>query len=99
MNKIKKIFSIFSLFLIGGVNKVFASRIDSQQELYGVRNPQTSLYEENLSMGKIILPIFLFIIGLFVFFNKKLSKKAKAILLSILLLISIIGFLIFHFIL
>lgn len=97
MNKIKKIFSIFSLFLIGGVNKVFASRIDSQQELYGV--PQTSLYEENLGMGKIILPIFLFIIGLFVFFSKKLSKKAKAILLSILLLISIIGFLIFHFVL
>lgn len=89
MKKIKKIFVSFIAFFIGIVNKICVCGFDGtlQEFLYGP--PQPSQEEINMKILKIISPILLLIIGIGVLINKKLSKKVKAIIIRILVLLGI----------
>lgn len=88
MRKIKKSFIVFLLFMLGTMKKVFAL-----VPLYGPGNDKTITVEPTIGekiarAGHIISPILLFIVGLFVLINKKLTKKEKAIMI---LTLAIIG--------
>ena len=50
------------------------------------------LKEEKISIvGKFVIPIVLFVIGLFVILDKKIPKKEKAIGISVLIALAIFG--------
>ena len=96
--KIKKILVFIQTFFLSMVSKVFALSTDllQAQPAYGVkRNP--SPIEKAFSIGKFILPIILFVIGLFVIISKKITNKAKVIISS-LIIVGIITLLILHFV-
>lgn len=109
MNKIKKIFTSFGIFFTSIVSKVLAfDPALMVEDKYGVIDPR--MYEtkygifeptigEKLSgIGKIALPLVLFVIGLFVVLSKKITKKVKIITISILLTIGIIGGIVLNYI-
>lgn len=105
MNKIKKIFASFGVFFTGMVSKVFAfdspkmvvdPRSVMYEAKYGVIEP--TMGEKISRIGKISLPLVLFIIGVFVVLSKKLTKKVKIIIVSTLLTIGILGLLVFNYI-
>lgn len=107
MNKIKKIFASFSLFLTSMISKVLAlDPAKIVEDKYGVIDPR--MYETKYGIvepvekfsgiGKIALPLILFIIGLFVILSKKISKKVKTITLSVLLIIGIISWIVLTYI-
>ena len=98
MNKIKKIFASFSVFFTSTVSKVLAQKIEPGmiEDKYGVFEP--TMGEKISEIGKIALPLVLFIIGLFVILSKKVSKKVKVITISILLTIGILGWIILNYI-
>ena len=86
MNKIKKIFISFGAFFSSFASRVLAATItqDSIVETkYGVFEPEPTIGEKFLNIGKFIIPIVLFVIGLFVVLNKKITKKVKTIIISV----------------
>lgn len=98
MNKIKKVLISFSLFFTGMMSKVFAVGIE-QESKYGVFDPsivtkygvlEPTMGEKISRFGKIVIPIILFIIGLFVILSKKITKKIKIIVISGLVALGII---------
>lgn len=101
MKKLKKIFMSFGIFMTGLISKVSAVSI-AQQTKYGVVDPRMvedkyGVYEptmgENISnIVKFSIPIVLFVIGLFVVLSKKITKKIKAIVVSILIILAILGY-------
>ena len=100
MNKIKKIFvglSIFFASIISKVNAFDINKIDTLNmvTLYGVFEP--TLGQKISRVGRIALPIILFIIGLFVILSKKITKKVKFIVISILVLTGIIGIFVMNY--
>lgn len=110
MNKIKKIFISFGVSFMGMISKVFAVG-DSVAMKYGVIDPiDPGMYEtkygifeptigERISViGKIVLPLVLFVIGLFVILSKKLTKKVKVITISTLLIIGIVCWIVLNYI-
>lgn len=101
MKKIKKLFTSISLFFINSISKAFAVEykygvIDPimVEDKYGVLEP--TMGEKISGIAKTAMPIILFIIGLVVIFNKKKNSKVKAIILSSLLAIGIIGWIILN---
>ena len=97
MKKVKKFFTGFLVFMLGIMDKVYALT-----PLYGPGNDKTipvqpTIGEKLAKVGNIISPIFLFIIGLFVIISKKISKKVKAIVISILVALGIIGTVLINF--
>lgn len=97
MNKIKKIFASFSVFFTSTVSKVLAQKIDPAiLTKYGVFEP--TMGEKISEIGKIALPLVLFIIGLFVILSKKITNKVKVIIISTLLTIGIIGWIVLNYI-
>lgn len=100
MNKIKKIFTSFGVFFTGMISKVFAIG-DFVEMKYGVFDPsmvedkygvfEPTMGEKLSGIGKIALPLVLFVIGLFVVLSKKITKKVKLIVVSILIGLGIIG--------
>lgn len=96
-NKIKKIFVAFQLFFIGTISKVFALSIFDVQRGYDVQ-PEYGIELEPSPLQKslsIVLPLILFVIGLFVVFSKKITKKVKVIVISSLIAVGILGWIIF----
>ena len=92
MNKIKKVFLSISVFFTGIISKVYAIEPFQMvliESLYGVYEP--TLGEKISRVAKIVLPVLLFIIGLFVILSKKITKKIKLIVISSLALVGIIG--------
>ena len=87
MKKLKKIFTSFNLLVIGWLSKAFAFYSNDIEEpndidiLYGIPSPTHSVRVLN-KISYLSIFVF-FIIGLFVAFNKKLSKKAKIITIII----------------
>ena len=63
---------------------------------YGIFEP--TIGEKILGIGKIALPLVLFIIGLFVVLSKKITKKVKVITISILLTIRILSWIVLNYI-
>ena len=109
MNKIKKIFISFSVFLTKLLTKIpmtlaiqnkYDIAIDPSmleiQSKYGVFEPTM---EEKISrIGKFAIPIILFVIGLFVILNKKITKKVKVIVISVLAFLAILGVMLMNYI-
>ncbi len=100
MNKIKKIFTSFGVFFTSMVSKVLAfDPATMVQDKYGVIEPEMyepTMGEKILGIEKIALLLAFFIIGLFVVLNKKITKKAKIITISILLTVEIIGWIVLN---
>lgn len=64
---------------------------------YGIFEPEPTIGEKILNIGKFALPVILFVIGLFVVLNKKITKKAKIIAVSILAILAIIGYILMNY--
>ena len=104
MNKVKKVLTGIVLAFAELVSKVYASDIIS---LYAVEDPGRYEYEyekaqtigDTISkIGKIAIPIVLFIIGLFVLLSKKITKKIKVIVISVLVILAILGYVLMNYI-
>ena len=99
-NKIKKFFIGIGSFFTGLFSKVYAvnesnslsSNILFIEDKYGVMEPQVEPI-----IGKILLSILLFIIGLIIVFNKKITKKVKAIGITILVILGVLGFVLINY--
>ena len=63
---------------------------------YGILEP--TIGEKTSRIGKIALPLVLFIIGLFLVLSKKITKKVKIITISTLLIIGILGWIVLNYI-
>ncbi len=63
---------------------------------YGILEPTIS--EKLARIGKFAIPVILFFIGLFVILNKKITKKTKAIVVSILVILAIFGYVLMNYI-
>lgn len=98
MKKIKKAFISFGAFMTSLITKVSASSILPEEIKYGVFDPEDDIqvkygvYESPVAdNGKIVITIVLFTIGLFVVLSKKITKKVKVIVVSILAILLILG--------
>lgn len=110
MNKIKKVFISIGAFFTGLISKVYAIDALIVEDKYGVFDPsmivtkygvfdpEPTIGEKILSVGKFALPIVLFFIGLFVVLSKKITKKAKTIVVSILIILAILGYVFMNYI-
>lgn len=87
MKKMKKVFMSFGVFITGLISKVYA--VNVVETKYGILEP--TIGEKISRIGKFAIPIILFVIGLFVILNKKITKKVKAIVISALVLLGILG--------
>lgn len=97
MKKLKKVFMSFGVFITGLISKVHAVDPDIMVEMkYGIFEP--TIGEKNSRIGKFAIPIILFVIGLFVILNKKITKKVKAIVISALVLLGILGYVFMNYI-
>lgn len=102
MNKLKKVFISFGVFITGLISKVSALSISEQTYLgmleskYGVFEP--TMGEKISSVGKFAIPIILFVIGLFVVLSKKTTKKVKTIIISGLAILAILGYVLMNYI-
>ena len=94
MKKLKKVFMSFGVFITGLISKVSAVSI-SEQTKYGVFEP--TMGEKISGIGKFAIPIVLFVIGLFVILNKKITKKVKAIVISVLVALTILGVILMNY--
>ena len=106
MKKLKKVFMSFGVFITGLISKVSAVSI-SEQTKYGVFDPrmvedkygvfEPTMGEKISGIGKFAIPIVLFGIGLFVILNKKITKKVKAIVISVLVALTILGVILMNY--
>ena len=100
MNKLKKVISSIGVFIIGMISKVYASGADQIISVYAVDpgpSPSQSIGKTILKIGKITIPVILFVIGLFVILSKKITKKVKAIVISIIVALGILGTVLINF--
>ena len=100
MNK-KKIFISFGILITSLYSKVLAkipqpvNYIDELDEVI----PKKPTAGEIISRGgKMAIPILLFFIGLGVIMNKKITKKVKAIAISVLVILAILGYSLMNYI-
>lgn len=106
MNKLKKVFISFGIFITGVISKVSAISISEQakygdmiiapESKYGVFEP--TMGEKISNIGKFAIPIVLFIIGLFVILSKKITNKVKAIVISTLVILAILVVILMNYI-
>ena len=106
MKKLKKVFMSFGVFITGLISKVSAVSI-SEQTKYGVFDPrmvedkygvfEPTMGEKISGIGKFAILIVLFVIGLFVILNKKITKKVKAIVISVLVALTIFGVILMNY--
>lgn len=101
MNKIKKLFIAISVFITGLLSKIPVTL--AVQTKYGIAvDPSTiedkyvvfepTMGEKISKIGKLAIPVLLFTIGLFVVLSKKITKKVKTIVISILVILAIFGY-------
>ncbi len=95
MNKIKKVISSIEVFIVGMISKVYAIGTDEIISMYAVdpgpKEKIPSIVEIISKIGKIVIPVVLFVIGLIVIFNKKIAKKVKVIVVASLVILAILG--------
>lgn len=90
MSKIKKFIVGIVIFISGLATKVLATDMIAPISMYAV-DPGPSPRETIWKIVKIAIPVILFIIGLIVVLNKKIAKKVKAIVVSILAILLILS--------
>ena len=109
MNKIKKIFISLGAIIISTFTKIggLISRaaLGPIQALYGPPQEQELYGPPLLTSGKILSkitkPIILaivFIIGIYVILSKKITKKVKAIVISVLIILGVLGYVLLNYI-
>ena len=101
MNKVKKVATGIGVFLSGLITKVYAidSRALEPISMYAVDpGPKARVLNSISRIGKIAIPVVLFVIGLFVVLSKKITKKVKAIVVSILVILAILGYVLMNYI-
>jgi hypothetical protein len=97
MNKIKKIAVGIGIYISGLAKKVFAYELIITP-MYGVSpGPKQTVLETILKIGKIVVPIILFVIGLFVMLREKTTKKVKIIVVSTLVILAIISIILINY--
>lgn len=101
MNKIKKIVTSVAVFIVGIISKVYAIGTDTIISVYAVdpgpKEKAQTVWSAISKIGRITIPVVLFVIGLFVILSKKLTKKIKAITISVLVIIGIISIIIMNY--
>lgn len=93
-SRIKKILFSIQVFFLGMISKVFALSAYDIQTDYGIQTAYgieivPSPIKKAFSIGKFLVPIILFVIGLFVVINKKITKKVKKIIITCLVILGI----------
>ena len=77
------------------ISKVYAIGTDEIISMYAVdpgpKEKIPSIVEIISKIGKIVIPVVLFVIGLIVIFNKKIAKKVKVIVVASLVILAILG--------
>ena len=107
MNRIKKIFISLGAFIIAAFTKIggLISRAvmnpvqilyGPPQDLYGPPQPTTGEIISKIAKPAILVVVF--IIGLFVILSKKITKKVKAIVVSILIILVILEYVLMNYI-
>lgn len=103
MKKLKKIFISFGVFIAGLISKVSAVRTIEMK--YGISEiniseaySEPTIGEKISRIGRVAIPIILFVIGLFVILNKKITKKVKVIVISVLIVLAILGVMLMNYI-
>ena len=100
MNKLKKVISTIGVFIIGMISKVYAIGPDTIISMYAVDpgpTPRQTIGEIISKIGKITIPVILFVIGLFVILSKKTTKKVKAIVISTLIILGVLAWTILNY--
>lgn len=101
MKKLKKVLVSFVTLGSGLASKAFAA--GAIEPKYGIVEVKYGIFEPTIGekisrVGKFAIPIILFVIGLFVILNKKITKKVKAIVISALVLLGILGYVFMNYI-
>ena len=102
MNKVKKIATGIGVFFSSLITKVYAidPRALEPISMYAVDpGPETrvrTIWDSISKIGKIAIPVVLFVIGLFVILSKKITKKVKVIVISVLVILAILGYVIMN---
>ena len=100
MNKVKKVLTGIGITFAGLISKVYA--IGNPISVYAVDpGPETrvrTIWDSISKIGKIAIPVVLFVIGLFVVLSKKITKKVKAIVVSVLIVLAILGYVLMKYI-
>ena len=101
MNKVKKVLTSIGVLISGIVSKVYAATLREPEivSMYAVDpGPKARALDSISRVGKIAIPVVLFVIGLFVVLSKKITKKVKAIVISVLVLLGILGYIFMNYI-
>ena len=107
MNRIKKLFVGIGAFFSGLFFKLASVTAETKygvarpqvETKYGVLEPQPSPTPDNkiLALAKFAVPGVLFVIGLFVLLNKKITKKVKIMVISILVALAVVAYLLLDY--
>ena len=98
-SRIKKILVSIQVFFLSMISKVFALSPYYIQTDYGIQTAygiETPI-EKAFSIGKFIVPIILFVIGLVVIISKKITKKVKIIIISTLMILGALAWIILNY--
>ena len=102
MNKVKKVVIGIGAFISGIVSKVYAATFREPEviSMYAVDpGPKETIGNAVLKIGRIAIPVVLFLIGLFVVLSKKITKKVKVIVVSTLVIVAILSIILMNYIL
>lgn len=102
MNKVKKVLTGIGITFAGLISKVYAIGDTPTISMYAVDpGPETrvrTIWDSISKIGKIAIPVVLFVIGLFVVLSKKITKKVKAIVVAVLIVLAILGYILMNYI-
>ena len=106
MSKIKKILISLGAFILATFTKIggLISRAESATDslsrmmLYGPPQPKPTTGVTLYKIAKPITLVIVFIIGVFVILSKKITKKVKIIFISILVILTILGYVLINYI-
>lgn len=104
MNKVKKVLTGIGITFAGLISKVYAIGVPDSPviAMYAVDpGPETrvrTIWDSISKIGKIAIPVVLFVIGLFVVLSKKITKKVKAIVVAVLIVLVILGYILMDYI-
>ena len=106
MSKMKKILISLGAFIVATFTKISGlisrAMLNPAQTLYGIpqnkyRSSQPITREMITNIAKPPILVVAFIIGLFVILSKKITKKVKAIVVSVLVIAAILGYILMNY--
>ena len=94
MNKLKKVIVGIGIFICGLATKVLASDMMMTVSMYAVDPGPKQVMSKS---WKLVIPFILFFIGVFVILSKKITRKVKAIVVSILIALAIFSVILMNY--